>query len=466
MPGLTAGVSLSNFSSEMRAPGMSLFLAAATFGKLPRPDAITVTRCGKSVIAESPPCDQVSAPAPGDIVVRKPPIIFFFQRTTADQLQRVVTSDKFLLIASFAALYLAMTMWLDPFLAAAVGAALWWLTVPGAPSALDVVMTECLFPSLLFLYAATAMASLSSRNAIWPLLASTLILYIFIVKPSLIYIVAIQIVLLAWLGWRRSCSAAMVATLPLVLGFGWFLLFSPVIYLSEANRLSEALRAAILSDETTVACIPDAASKTIVRAYMYSAYFTPGVSPLDSIHNDIERYYALGRANAYRLNLPRHPIYADPTIRPFLTAEGVLDPDKASRAMHEAAACNRLRNLKFAASISQVAFGLLPSPVPQIYQPRFFFSPYVFWLSVIALCAALSLAVLRNDMRRSAIIAGLAAIHIGYVAIVAFEQGGEDRYIMVTEPVFVLALLFAAAFLVETTLSWERQFVAKRKITL
>jgi hypothetical protein len=460
--GLAAGASLSNFSSKLRAPGLSLFLAAATFGKLPRPDAITVTLCGKSIIAELPPCDQVSLPEPRDITLRKPPVVFSFQRATADQLQQVVTAAKLLLVASFAALFFALTAWLDPLLAAAVGAALWWLTVPSVPSALDVVMTECLFPALLFLYAAAAMASLSFRNAIWPLLASALVFYIFLVKPSLIYIVAIQIVLLAWLAWRRrSLPAATVASLPLLLGFGWYLLFSPTIYLNEASRLSEALRAAILSDEMTVACIPDAESKTIVRSYMYSAYFAPAVSPLDSIHNDVERYYALGRANAYRLNLARHPIYSDPAIRPFLTPEGVLNPDKANRAMHQAAICNRLRDLKFAVLVSQISFGLMPSSMPQIFEPRFFFAPYIFWLSVAALGAALSLAILRGDIRRWAIIAGLATIHIVYVAIVATKQGGESRYIMATEPVFILGLLFALAFLVETMLGWAERFIAK-----
>ncbi len=458
-PGWAAGYSLSNFSSD-RTPGLGLFMAAATLGKLPKPNAVTRIRCGDSIFEKGLPCDQIGAPEADNVALRKAKVLFFYSRTTAHQFQQVITSAKILLIASFAALYFAMTMWLDPISAAAVGAALWRLCVPTAPSELEVVMTECLFPALLLLYAATAMASLSFRSVFWPLLASALVFYIFIVKPSLIYIVVIQIVLLAFVGWQRSFRAATVAAIPLLLGFGWFVMLSPTSYLSEANQLSEALRVAILSDELTVACIPDADSKTIVRAYMYSAYFSPGAPPFNDIHNDVERYYALGQANAYRLYLPRHPIYSDPSIRPFLTSEGLLNSGKLSQALHEAAACNWRRDLKFAALISQMVLGLLPSPTPAIFQ-RLFFAPYFFWLSVATLCAALSLAILRGDMGRLAIIAGLAAIHVLYVAVVAFKQGGESRYIMVTEPAFALAFLFAAAFLVETMLGWTREFVAK-----
>jgi hypothetical protein len=450
-PGLAAGFSLSNFESEIRTPGLSLFLAAATLGKLPRLNAVIRVRCDESIFEKGPPCDQIIAPEPDDIAVRKPPVVFFYSRATARQFQQVITSAKILLIASFAALYFAMTMWLDPILAAAVGAALWRLSVPTAPSELEVVMTECLFPALLFLYAAAAMASLSFRSIIWPLLASALVFFIFIVKPSLIYIVAIQIVLLAWLGWQRTLWAAIVAGVPLLLGFGWFLLFSPTNYLSETNSLSEALRVAILSDETTVACLPDADSKVIIRAYMYSAYFSPRMPPLDTIHNDVDRYFALGQANAYRLELPLHPIYSDPSIKPYLTKEGLLSSNKIRGAMHEAMACNWRRDLKFAALISQMVLGLLPPSTPSISQ-RFFFAPYFFWLSIATLFAALFLTILQGDIRRTAIIIGLAAIHVFYVVVVAFKQGGESRYIMVTEPAFALAFLFAAAFLLERTL--------------
>ena len=158
---------------------------------------------------------------------------------------------------------------------ATVGVALWRLSIPTGPSELEVVMTECLFPALLFLYAAAAMASLSFRSIIWPLLASALVFYIFSVKPSLIYIVAIQTVPF---GVARRAALSMDCDGrqgSLILGFGWFLLLSPTTYLSEANSLSEALRVAVLSDETTVACIPDADSKVIIQAYMYSLFLLP-----------------------------------------------------------------------------------------------------------------------------------------------------------------------------------------------
>ena len=40
-PGLAAGFALSNFESEIRTPGLGLFLAAATLGKLPRLNTVT-----------------------------------------------------------------------------------------------------------------------------------------------------------------------------------------------------------------------------------------------------------------------------------------------------------------------------------------------------------------------------------------------------------------------------------------
>src|SRR5262249_34367420 len=149
-----------------------------------------------------------------------------------------------------------------------------------------------LFPGLLFLYAASAMVSLSARTIVWPVLGSALVVYIFLVKPSLIYIAIIQLALLAWIAWRRrSIRAGAIAAAPFVLGLAWFLLFSPTSYFSEADQKSEALRVAVLSDEMTVSCIPDADSKTIVRAYIHSAYASPNVMPLwGDIHNDVQRY--------------------------------------------------------------------------------------------------------------------------------------------------------------------------------
>src|SRR5262245_45332247 len=62
LPGLSEGFSLRNFSSELRPPGMGLFFAAVTLGKLPRRDAISFVICGDSVFANEPSCDQAVAP--------------------------------------------------------------------------------------------------------------------------------------------------------------------------------------------------------------------------------------------------------------------------------------------------------------------------------------------------------------------------------------------------------------------
>jgi hypothetical protein len=449
LPGLDAGLSISNFGSRFRPPGFGLFLGASTFGGLPRDKAMVHVDCGDSVLSQDPACDQTPKDR-NDIVLRTGQAIFIVPAETARQFRQVVTSAKLLLIASFVALYFAMTIWLDPLLSATVCAVLWYWTVPTGQSEFDVIMTECLFPSLLLFYGAIAMKSLSSRSVVWPLLSSVLVFYIFLVKPSLGYLFAIQFdLLLVWAGCRGSLRMAIVASMPLLIGFCWFFLFSPNIYLKRAQTESKALRVAILSDEKTVACIPDEESRIIIRAYIHSAYSMAGLSASDNLHNDVQRYVSLGEANVYRLVLLKHPIYSDPTIKPFLESRGRLRADITNRAMQEATTCNRARDLKFAILISQAVFGLLPSPSPIISQ-RFFFAPYIFWLSIAILFGALFITFLRGDINRSAIIIGAVTIHVLYVVVVAFKQGGESRYIFATEPVFALGFLFAAAFLVES----------------
>ena len=122
------------------------------------------------------------------------------------------------------------------------------------------------------------------------------------------------------------------------------------------------------------------------------------------------------------------------------------------------------RDLKFAALISQMVLGLLPSSTPAIFT-RLFFAPYFFWISIATLYVALfQPAILRGDIHRTAIITGLAAIHILYVIVVAFKQGGRSRYIMVTECLLSLnAFLFAAAFLLERSLHFVAEFNKKTR---
>jgi hypothetical protein len=50
--GIRAGISLSNFASDARAPGYSLFLALATLGELPNPSAMTYAHCGDTSLEQ------------------------------------------------------------------------------------------------------------------------------------------------------------------------------------------------------------------------------------------------------------------------------------------------------------------------------------------------------------------------------------------------------------------------------
>jgi hypothetical protein len=76
VPGLGAGLSISNFGSRFRPPGFGLFLAASTFGGLPRDKAMVHVDCGDSVLSQDPACDKIIPKDRNDIVLRTGQAIF------------------------------------------------------------------------------------------------------------------------------------------------------------------------------------------------------------------------------------------------------------------------------------------------------------------------------------------------------------------------------------------------------
>lgn len=464
VPGYSEGLSLSNFADRLRLPGLSLFVAAATGGALPHRNAITYQICGNSVLGDQPPCDKVVAPSADLVLFRHDPVVYFFSQQTAADFQRVISAAKLLLIVSFAALYFAMALWINPLLAVLATIALWTISVPSGPSELEIVMTECLFPSLLFLYAATVMMSLYYHGYLWPTLGSFLALYIFFVRPSLIYIDALQVALLLWLlPWRRAWIKCSIPLLPMLAGFIWFFVFSPTFFFAEAGGDSEALRVAILSDESTIDCVQDPELKPLIGAYIYSAYNAPGVlGKWAAVHNDIDRYMLFGFGNVYRFNFPQNPIYSDPVVKPYLGPNGLLPSAVMGRAVAAAAACNRARDANFFVLVTKMVFGLTQPLTPHVPR-RFFATERAFYISFWVLCAAIALALARGDLARTIIIAGLVVIHVLNVCIVGLKQGGESRYTFVTEPLYVAAFLFAAAYLLNSVVDLFALF--RRRVT-
>lgn len=465
LPGIAAGLSLSNFSSPTRTPGYSLFLAIVTWGELPKPDAIKYSFCEATVYTtEAEDCSNIRAKSQAGTTVRKGPLLYQFSPTTDRLLQRAISVSRALFVASFIWLFWSLSFLLHPILALSVVLALWIILYPDIQSILDVVMTESLFPTVLFFYVGCMAMYFAKGKGIWLLLASSLAAYSFLIRPSLLYLpVAHLLFILHAFFWRRSITATLFSGGILIAPVVWALFFSQLQFFDVANFGSQSLRMAMFADQNTIDCVKGEELKTVFKAYVRSMHEDPVIKQhLPSVHTDIDRYYLFGATNMYRLEWVNHPIYQEAEIKPFLNSGGLLPYPFMLRMIDASSRCNLWRNINFSILTTKMILGL--TPVLTVWVPRNFFNyPHAFLFSATAIVLALGLLWRSSRHGLFMLIILSVTAYFCTVFIVAAKQGGEGRYTDIVEPIFIFAAGVACAVLIESVLTGAGRIIGCRK---
>ena len=202
LPGARAGFSLTNFSSDLRTPGYSLFLSMVTAGEIPNPDVIQYVMCGDSVFGKNVDCNVAASDSGGNSVsIQMPPDVYSFSLRTAELFQRTTLVTRLLFAASLLFLYWTLSFWINP--------ALSLLTVLFVCyyinfDSLFGIATESLYPTLPFLYVSCLMMYLACSKGRWILFASVICSYSFLVRPVFIYLSILHLTLLCFFIWHRN----------------------------------------------------------------------------------------------------------------------------------------------------------------------------------------------------------------------------------------------------------------------
>ncbi len=149
LSGLASGIGLSNFSSRLRPPGFSLFLALVTLGKIPNPNVVTYKFCGNSVYGDHESCETASSDQAN--TVKLDPLVYGYSNETAALFQRVVLAAKIIFILAVLFLFWTLSLQIPPLLAAASVAFVCWKT-PMILLSAGMIYSEVLFPALMFIY--------------------------------------------------------------------------------------------------------------------------------------------------------------------------------------------------------------------------------------------------------------------------------------------------------------------------
>jgi hypothetical protein len=453
VPGITKGLSLANFSSVLRTPGFSLFLFLTTQGEIPNPNAIIFKHCGQSIFREGADCAQANAENDDFVTVTHWPFIYSFTKRSEWLFQRTIVITKALLLLSCILLYWALSGWINPILSCfSVLFVFYFIPLDPYPSRLDVLQTECLYPTLFFLYLASLMMHIRGGRFRWLVFSSCIAATIFLVRPAFLYVPVIHLLFVVYFIFaREALSGSLIGGLIVASSIVWVFLFSPVDFFSIANHSSQLLRTAMFSDQRTVECVKDEDIKALLAAYINSINTEPTIrEQAANIRNDVDRYYVFALANIYRLNLPNHPIYKDGTISPLLNGSGLLPADKIERLAHQASRCNLRRQTEFFILISKMTLGLTPVLTP--HAPRNFFNhELAFYVSFLMIVLALIVQIYQRRYWMSVLISLPVSFYFLMLFIVSAKQGGEARYMSVVEPLYVLGTAMAVSCPLQTT---------------
>lgn len=441
-PGFSRGYGLDSFTSSLRTPGYPLFLALASLGELPHPDAIARAPCGTP-----DECREIALRSKAEVTVPTFPFVFSLSHRTSDELQHAIVLARLLFLCSLAALAWTLTDRLHPIAIAVTLAGVVAFMDLGDTRFLDVAATESLFPSLLFLYLASGLRALQTRGAGWVLAGGLIAVFAFLVRPAFIYLPAAQLLLTLFIAWRwRSWPVAVAAT-PILAAFVWMAATAANHFFAEASYQAALLRTAVLSDGSTVACIADPQQKKLLAAYL-EAVNPETTSPATGVENYVRRYYDLGRANAYRIWRPQHAIYRNPDTAALRDNTGTLPAPLINGMIAAAGRCNLSSNIRYTLYNIAMMLGLTPVITP--HAPHYFFiDSFIFPVSAILLLAGGLIACRRRDDWALFLVAAPVAIYAGTILIVAIKQGGEARYSGVVEPLFVLAVGAALSYLAQ-----------------
>jgi hypothetical protein len=463
VPGISEGASLANFSSDMRTPGYSLFFFLATLGEIPHRDAVRRTACGDSVWGDRPDCEEVMAGS-DDTVVRIPPFVYSFSKRVEGLLQRAIVASRVVFVLSIIFLFWALSYWINPILSLLSVLLFVWAYVSPSRNILDVLHTESLYPALLFVYLSCMALYFIKGRGFWLVLASAVAVFTYLVRPAFLYLPAIHVLFLVYFAFfRKALASSSIGALVVVSPIIWVFWFSPVDFYSINHQLTRLMRAAMFSDQQTVDCVKDHDAKTVLSAYMGSIYAEPSLkAQAASLRNDIDRYYAFSLANIHRLNLPNHPIYKDPSIKPLLDgASGLLPNELVDRMARAAGRCNVWRDAQFFILTTRMMLGLTPVLTP--HAPRYFFKTrYTFYVSALMIALALMMLCHMRRYRAAVLIALPVAIYFVMVFIVAFTQGGEARYTITVEPLYVLSVAIACSLIFQALLAYIVPFARAR----
>lgn len=457
-PGLSQGVNPNNFADYLRTPGYPLFLALTSFGRLPHPDAIVLAPCGDA----GSPCDTEAAKLGTEVTVALKPFVFGFSQRTRADLQHSIFAARVLFLLSLAALYLCLTDRIGSLFSVVTLAAIVSFMDLAETRFLDVAATECLFPTLLFLYLATVLRFIKSHAKTWVLIATVLALGCFLVRPAMLYVPIGHLAMVIVLAWRRrSWSLATLSGAATAVTIAWILLWSPVHFFSDAAFQSSLLRTAVLSDASTADCIADPSERRLLSLYLASIADKTH-SPATAGANYVRRYFDFGLANSYRIWMPDHPIYRQPGIAQLLD-DGQLPVPLINRMLASAFRCNLARNVEYTAYNTAMMLGLTPVITP--HAPHYFFkSIWVLPVSLALLLSAGLLAFRRSDSAAFIAITVPVLFYFGTIAIVALKQGGEARYSRVVEPLFVLSVAIAVSYLVNAVTQGTMKVGNRRSI--
>ncbi len=442
VPGLSAGIGLSNFSSTLRTPGYSLFFALVSLGEIPRPDAIAYTYCGDSHLGNFETCEAVAAKAQGGVTVRADPVVYEFSQRTGELFQRTITASRILALLSLAFLLFsaAQVMGILP-AGLCTAVVLHYYINDDTIAYQDILQTESLFPSVFFLYIGCMLQYIRSGRGGWLYPATLLAIYAFLVRPVFIYVPIVHIVAALLIAvWRGSWLATAVNAAVVAVMFGWFIFWSPVEFFSSADEVGDLQRTAVISSQSTVDCVTDPNEKVLLGAYLESIKDKSKV-PLDEARpeNYFKRYYDFAMAGVYHLEVKAHPIYQEPGIAKILNKRGDIPDELMGRTLASARSCNFWRNMEF--SIFNVEFMLgLKSVQWPFAPPHYFFqSPLLSYVCISVIVVGLSIAAFRRHVWWLFLVGMPLLIYFMAIAIIALKQGGESRYSFIVEPLFVLS---------------------------
>jgi hypothetical protein len=447
--GISHGWNFSNFATELRTPGYSLFFFFVTFGEIPNPDVIKASFCGSSVFQASGACDTI--PTESEVVVRAEPILYHYSSRTDMLFERVSLLSRSMFVISVLFLYVTLSYWINPLLAAVSVAAVWVYFDPTANfTALNVLQTESLFPTLTFFYLAFTLMYLRTRSGGWLFLASLTAIYIFFVRPAFLYIPVLH---LGWVLYLLVFRPQKVFSLSncalLATAFVWVFWLSPTHFFTLADFVSRLARVGMFSDERTIDCIKDADIKVVLSTYLKSIYSDESLKDAASaISNDLDRYYYIGINNLYRLDVRSHPIYKIDAIKSYLDSRGLIPESLILKMVDEAGRCNFWRSAKFFGLVTAMTLGLTPQLTP--HAPRKFFTyDFMFFIASGVITLALVTLLFSKEYSLASIILVSIGTYLLLLFIVALKQGGEGRYLDIAEPTFVLGTAIAVSALIE-----------------